>query len=151
MPLPVPRSRVSDDARRHGFHAGLFLEHGEGLTALGRIELGAENLIFELNAVQIGLEALVLLAYIQQHEVIFEEIDAAATAAFEQSRQWRYRGDGPHADQADFLVALDLVGQQHQLDENRRHRLLRTLFHVFIRRLIQLFTQQRCGAVARIP
>ena len=120
---PAVRSgRVSDDARRHRFHAGLFLEHRQGLAALGRIELGAENLVLELDAVEIGLQALVLLAHVHQDEIILEEIDGAAAAAFEQPRQRRHRADRPDADQADFLVALDLVGQQHQLDENRRHQ-----------------------------
>src|SRR5207245_2553255 len=60
-----------------------------------------------------------------------------------------YCADRPHADQADFLIALDLVAQQHKLDENRRHQRREVavaienqihnnncvfLFHVFIQR-----------------
>ena len=79
-PLPVPRSirttRPFDPVvlpmtcAATRLRCRLFLEDGQRLAALGCIELGPKKLVLHLDAVQVGLQALVLLAHVEQHEVI---------------------------------------------------------------------------------
>ena len=63
--------------------------------------------------------ALATLEIFAQDEVIANEVCRAAAAAFDCFGKWSDRADRPHSDQAHLAVAPHLIGEEHQLRDNR--------------------------------
>jgi hypothetical protein len=80
------------------------------------------ELIVHRNAIEVALQALVFLAHAQQYEVVRKKVRDAAAPRFHHARERRYAGNGPHADQPDFAVGFDLVGEQDQLGQDRQQQ-----------------------------
>src|SRR5207237_1081324 len=110
---------ISDHVRCNHLGRRVCLKNGESAGAVGGFDLGAKKLVLHADAIQVMLQALVFFPYVEQHEIIAEKMRQVASAGFDNTRERRNRSNSPYADQPDLAVALDLIGEQNQLRENR--------------------------------
>ena len=69
------------------------------------------------------MEAAIIVAHFEQHEVVVHEPHAVAAHRLDHPGHRRYGGHRPYADQAHILVAFHLVSEQQKLckDHHQQH------------------------------
>ena len=85
---------VPDDVRGNGLRRGLGLENRERVGPIGGGELGSQELVIHLDAIDLVFQPLVFFAHIQKHEVIAEKSEALLRPDFDGARQRRYAPKG---------------------------------------------------------
>src|ERR1019366_3614769 len=126
-PAPEPRSRKTTFelapapaaiTGRDGPRLRALLERYQGFGAIGGRDLALEELVFHFQAVELGLQAAVILARIVHQNIVAEEARGPAADRLQHPRQGRDSGDGPYADHAHVLIVAHLHRDQHELRED---------------------------------
>ena len=111
-----------DHARGDGPRLRALLKGDQGFGAIGGRDLGFQELVLHLQAVELGLQAAVVRARIVHQNVVSEKARGPASDRLQHARQRRDGGYRPDAHHAHILVVAHLHRDQHQLRENHQQQ-----------------------------
>ncbi len=108
----------ADDRGDQGLGGEPLLVGGEDFETVGGFQGVAEGLVFELEALDLGLQAVAVPAGVIKPDIAVEESGNEAVGGVQNAGHGSDGGYAPDADEADVAVAVNLVAEQQKLGED---------------------------------